>query len=163
MSTAAITIGTDHAHREEARELTGRHQAMFWRSPFAVCAAILVSTQLSLIAIAGPQSEAFPYEATFALTAVSAMFLVAGVWPNWNFIELTQDGLEQQAGLRSLKVSWPDVQHVRVFDGWVELRVVTGDEPGKKKVSTRRVFNRYDIPSDAFGEAIENAWLNRRV
>lgn len=156
--TAAVMTAAGAARAERDERF---HQAMFWRSPFAVSAAVVLSTQLSMIALAGAAGEQL-YDAALPLTGLSATLLAAGVWPGWNYVRISEDGIDQQAGLRSLKVAWRDVQHVRVFDGWVELRVVTGAEPGRKKVRTRRVFNRYDVPSAAFGEAIEAAWLRGR-
>lgn len=141
----------------------GRYQAMFWRSPFAVAAAVLVSTQLSLIALAGAGGDVFPYQVTLVLTGLSASLLAAGIWPDWNYLAVTDERIDQQAGLRSLRVAWSDVQHVRVLGGWVELRVVTGTEPGTKKVRTRRVFNRYELSAEAFGDLVEGAWLRHRA
>ena len=158
MSTLATTI----AHDVRPTEATGgRMQALFWRSPFAVVAAICLSAQLSIMALAGSSGQALPFDVMFCLTAMSGVFLTAGIWPDWNYLDVTEDGLDQQAGLRGVKVAWPDVQSVRGFDGWVELRVVRGDT-GRRRVRTIHVFDRYGLGAEAFLQRIETPWLKSR-
>lgn len=156
MTTLASTM-TAAAPAQDA----DRHQALFWRSPFAVTAGAVLTAQIALMIAAALNGRAMPYDLMFCLTSMSATFLVAGVWPNWNFLRVTETGLNQQAGLRSVVLSWSDVQSVRGFDGWVELRVVTGTA-GKRRVRTVSVFNRYGLASDAFLDLIETPWLKAR-
>ena len=129
---------------------SNRHQARFWRSPFAVATAAVVAAQAFLMSVAATAGQAFPYEVGLSLTCLSAIMLTAGLWPNWNYLAVTPDGLDQQAGLRSLRVAWQEVEAVRCGEGWARL-TVRGRE--------RTVFNRYDLSADEFAQLIERAWL----
>ena len=155
MTTLATTIALDAAPTSD------RHQALFWRSPFAVAAGAVLSAQVAVMALAALSWRALPYEFLFSLTCLSAMFLAVGIWPNWNYLSVTRDGLDQQAGLRGLTLDWSQVQSVRGFDGWVELRVVTGDS-GARRVRTVSVFDRYGLGAEAFLDLIETPWLKAR-
>ena len=155
MTTLATTIALDVAPTGD------RHQALFWRSPFAVTAGAVLSAQVAVMALAALSGRAMPYELMFSLTCLSAMFLTAGIWPNWNYLSVTRDGIDQQAGLRSVRFDWSQVQSVRGFDGWVELRVVSG-ESGARKVRTVSVFDRYGLGAEAFLDLIETPWLKAR-
>ena len=156
MSTLATTIALDGQPSDD-----DRHQALFWRSPFAVTAGAVLTAQIAVMALAALSERSLPFEVMFCLTAMSATFLVAGIWPNWNYLKVTETGIDQQAGLRSLVVSWSDIQSVRGFDGWVELRVVTGGQ-GQRRVRTVPVFDRYGLGADAFLDLIETPWLKAR-
>lgn len=138
-----------------------RLQARFWRSPFAVAAAAVLAAQLLLIAAAAMRGATLSYEITFSLTAVSATLLAAGIWPAWNYLAIDEDGIDQQAGLRTVRVAWPDIQQIRAFDGWAELRVIEGRG---RRYAVRRVpiFNRYDLSADAFAELLEESWQRAR-
>jgi hypothetical protein len=138
-----------------------RLQARFWRSPFAVAAAAVLAAQILLIAAAAIKGATLSYEFTFSLTAVSATLLAAGIWPAWNYLIIDEDGIDQQAGLRTVKIAWPDIQQIRAFDGWAEIRVIEGRG---ERFAVKRVpiFNRYDLSADAFAELIEEAWLRSR-
>lgn len=155
MTTLATTIALDAGRTDD------RHQALFWRSPFAVTAGAVLSAQVAVMALAMMSGRAMPYEFMFCLTCLSAVFLTAGIWPNWNYLSVTRDGIDQQAGLRSLKLDWAQVQSVRGFDGWVELRVVSGDS-GARRVRTVSVFDRYGLGAEAFLDLIETPWLKAR-
>ena len=156
MTTLATTIALDAAQADD-----DRHQALFWRSPFAVTAGAVLSAQVAVMALAGLSGRALPYDLMFSLTCLSATFLAAGIWPNWNYLRVTDRGIDQQAGLRGLTLDWSQVQSVRGFDGWVELRVVTGDS-GARRVRTVSVFDRYGLGADAFLTLIETPWLKAR-
>ena len=155
MSTLATTIALQGDTEDD------RHQALFWRSPFAVTAGAVLCAQVAVMVLGVMTGRDTPFEILFCLTCLSATFLAAGIWPNWNYLRVTRDGLDQQAGLRSLVVSWGDVQSVRGFDGWVELRVVSGGT-GARRVRTVSVFDRYGLGADAFLDAIEGPWLKAR-
>ena len=162
--TSAVMSAASAGRLETADTLPSgpvTHQARFWRSPFAMAAAAVLVFQTLLLTLATLNGQSFPYDVTVALTALSATLLSAGIWPNWNYLRVTPEGLDQQAGLRSVTVAWGDVQNVRCFDGWAELRVVTG-EVGSRKVKTRVVFNRYDLSAEAFCDLIEDSWLTAR-
>ncbi|WP_031554235.1 hypothetical protein [Parvularcula oceani] len=139
-----------------------RLQARFWRCPFAVAAAAVLTGQLVLLAFASLGGTAFPFDKTLPLTALAAMMLAAGTWPNWNFLWVTPEGIEQQAGLTGFEVRWSHVKHVRPLDGAVELRCITGRQLGRRSVRTVRLLNRYDMDAESFGEMIEAAWLDAR-
>ena len=156
MSTLATTIALEGLRTDD-----GKHQALFWRSPFAVTAGAVLTAQIAIVALATLSGRVLPFEVMFCLTAMSATFLVAGIWPNWNYLRVTGTGIDQQAGLRSVVIAWSDIQSVRGFDGWVELRVVTGGE-GRRRVRTVSVFDRYGLGADAFLEMIETPWLRAR-
>lgn len=155
MTTLATTIALDAGPTDD------RHQALFWRSPFAVTAGAVLSAQLAVMALAWLSGRVMPYEFMFCLTCLSATFLAAGIWPNWNYLRVSREGLDQQAGLRSVRLDWSQVQSVRGFDGWVELRVVSG-ESGARRVRTVSVFDRYGLGADAFLALIEMPWLKAR-
>ena len=155
MTTLATTIALDAGPKDD------RHQALFWRSPFAVTAGAVLSAQVAVMALAAMSGRSLPYEFLFCLTCLSAVFLVAGIWPNWNYLSVTRDGIDQQAGLRSLTLDWSQVQSVRGFDGWVELRIVTG-KSGARRVRTAAVFDRYGLGAEAFLDLIETPWLKAR-
>lgn len=156
MTTLATTIAMDTASAG-----ADRHQALFWRSPFAVTAGAVLSAQIAVMALAGLSGRVLPYDVMFCLTCLSAVFLTAGIWPNWNYLRVTADGIDQQAGLRGVTLNWSQVQSVRGFDGWVELRVVTGGE-GARKVRTVPIFDRYGLGAEAFLELVETPWLKAR-
>ena len=149
MTAAAMTAGV-FRDRDPAG---GRFQARFWRSPFAVATAAVLAAQSSLMAVTAAAGASFPYEVGLSLTCLSAIMLTAGLWPNWNYLALNEDGLDQQAGLRSLRIEWPDVEAVRCGEGWARLTV-----SGR----ARTVFNRYDLSADEFARLIERAWLRNK-
>ena len=130
-----------------------RYQARFWRSPFAVATAALLLGQSALMVFVALVGARFPYEVATSLTTVSAIMLAAGLWPNWNYVRVDGDGIDQQAGLRSLRFSWNEVDAVRCGEGWVRLRV------GRRE---HTVFNRYGMSADEFAQLIERAWLRAR-
>ncbi|MGV6801627.1 MAG: hypothetical protein ACWA5L_06875 [bacterium] len=136
--------------------------AKFWQSPFAVAAAVLLTTQAMLIVYTFFSGRPVHIEFAFPLIAIAVMMLVAGVFPTWNFISLSKEGFEQHAGLSTVKTNWKKVQNVRVFRNWVEVRHVDGEQMGKKKVRTARLLNRYGISPDEFGDLIETRWRNAR-
>lgn len=156
MSTLATTIATGDIDTND-----DRHQALFWRSPFAVTAGAVLSAQITVMSLAGLSNSVVPFDILFCLTCLSAVFLVAGIWPNWNYLRVTEQGIDQQAGLRSLVVDWENVQSVRGFDGWVELRIVSGPT-GNRRVRTASVFDRYGLGTEAFLDTIETPWLRSR-
>ena len=131
----------------------GRLQARFWRSPFTVATAAVVATQALLIGMTAAAGQSFPYEVGLSLTCLSSIMLAAGLWPDWNYLAIDETGLDQQAGLRSVRVSWSDVEAVRCGEGWARLRVQGRD---------RTVFNRYGLSADEFARLIERAWLRGR-
>ena len=149
-----MTAATASAPRRPATLAEpSRYQACFWRSPFAVATAAVVAAQAALMSVAATAGQAFPYETGLSLTSLSAIMLTAGLWPNWNYLAVTEDGLDQQAGLRSLRVAWREVEAVRCGEGWVRVKV-RGRE--------RTVFNRYDLDAEAFARLIERTWLRNR-
>ena len=156
MTALATTIALEGAPSTE-----DRHQARFWRSPFAVTAGAALFAQMSVLALAGLSGRELPFEIMFCLTCVSGMVLAAGIWPSWNYLRVSAEGLDQQAGLRSVVLDWSQVQSVRGFDGWAELRVVTGRD-GARKVRTVPIFDRYGLGAEAFLELIETPWLKAR-
>ena len=149
MTAAVMTAG---AFRERA-PAEGRFQARFWRSPFAVATAAVVAAQSVLMAVAATAGTSFPYEVGLSLTCLSATLLAAGLWPNWNYLALSEDGLDQQAGLRSLRLAWREVEAVRCGEGWARLTV---------RGRTRTVFNRYGLSADEFARLIERTWLRNK-
>ncbi|MBB4657662.1 hypothetical protein [Parvularcula dongshanensis] len=158
MTTAVLPAGAVAA---EARP--DHYEARFWRSPFALTAAAVVSAQGLLMVLAAIHDRPFPFEFAFSLTVLALTFLMAGVWPNWNYLRVTPEGVDQQAGLRSFVASWSQVQNIRVFEGWVELRVVTGVRTGERRVRTVRLFNRYALSSEEFGDLVERHWQRARA
>lgn len=139
-----------------------RLYAHFWQSPFAVAAAMLLTTQAMLIVYTFYSGQDLQIGVAFPLILVAIMMLTAGVMPTWNFIRIDESGLEQHAGLTSLNTSWKKVQNVRVFPNWVEIRHVDGETPGKKVVRTVRLLNRYGIGPNEFGDLIEQRWCKAR-
>ena len=125
--TAPLTQAPARDSAERPPAAPDRYQAHFWRSPFAVAAAVVLVAQLGLIGLAVLDERPISAQATLSLTILCATLLAAGIWPGWNYLRVTEDGLDQQAGLRGVRVPWSEVQNVRVFDGWAELRVVTGE------------------------------------
>ena len=138
---APLRADTDRRH--------DRYQACFWRSPFAVATAALLLGQAVLMAFVALINAAFPYEVAASLTTVSAIMLAAGLWPDWNYLRVDEHGVDQQAGLRSLRVTWREVEAVRCGEGWARLRV------GRRE---HTVFNRYAMSADEFARVIEQAW-----
>ncbi len=136
--------------------------AEFWRSPFAVAAAVLLTAQTTMMLYAALTGRDLNFVMTMPMILIAAMMLVAGVWPGWNYIALSSDGFEQHAGLTGIRTSWKKVQHVRVFPSWVEIRHVDGNKPGEKKVRTVRLLNRYGLAPDDFGRMIEERWRAAR-
>ena len=130
----------------------------FWRSPFALAAAATLAAQIVLMLAGFAAGRPLDYDTSVVLTALCALLLTAGIWPGWNYLRVDEQGLDQQAGLRSLKVSWADVQNVRAFDGWAELRVVVD----RKRVRCVRVFDRYGLGPEDFAELIETRWERAR-
>lgn len=136
--------------------------AEFWRSPFAVAAAVVLTAQTMMMLYGSLTGRDMHFVMTMPLLIIAAMMLVVGVWPSWNFIRLDKDGFEQHAGLTGLKTSWKKVQHVRIFKGWVEIRHVDGAVSGEKKVKTIRLLNRYGLAPEEFGDLIEERWRAAR-
>jgi hypothetical protein len=136
--------------------------AQFWRSPFAVAAAVAVTFQGIMMTYATLSDKPFDSVISMPLIMVVMMMLAAGVFPAWNFIAIDDDGFEQHAGLTGVKTDWKKVQNVRVFANWVEIRHVHGDTPGEKKVRTIRLLNRYGMSAEKFGTMIEERWRTAR-
>ena len=150
-----MTVATASAARLPAHPAyPNRYQARFWRSPFAVATAAVVAAQMALMSVAATAGQAFPYETGLSLTCLAALMLAAGIWPNWNYLSIDEGGLDQQAGLRSLRFAWPEIEAVRCGEGWARV-TVRGRE--------RTVFNRYDMNADEFARLIERAWLRGRA
>ena len=137
-------------------------EAQFWRSPFAVAAAIVLSTQSALLAFSMVTGQPANVFVGLPFVFVGMMLLVVGIWPRWNYLRVDEKGLEQHAGLTGLQKDWKKVQNIRIYNGWVEIRHVDGSKPGEKKVRTARLLNRYGLSSDAFGDMIELRWRKAR-
>ncbi|MCI5046767.1 MAG: hypothetical protein MRY59_04630 [Aquisalinus sp.] len=132
--------------------------AEFWRSPFAVAAAVVLTAQVMMMLYGALTGRDMNFVMTMPMLLIAAMMLVTGVWPGWNYIRLGPDGFEQHAGLTSNTTGWGKVQNIRIFSNWVEIRHVDGNEPGQKKVRTIRLLNRYGLPAHEFGDLVERYW-----
>ncbi len=137
-------------------------EAKFFSSPFALAAAVVLLGQLFFLASAVSSEQVVNFAFIFPLSALAAMFLVIGIWPQWNYLELTDEGIEQHAGLTRTIRPWRKIQNIRAFPNWVEVRHVDGTKPGLKKVKTARLFNRYGINPEEFGDMIDNRWRKAR-
>lgn len=159
--TADLTEPTEAAPAAPEKDAL-RFNAHFWQSPFAVAAAVLLTTQAMLIVYTFYSGQQVEVGFAFSLILIAVMMLAAGVMPNWNYLEVSPEGFEQHAGLSRLSTSWKKVQNVRVFPNGVEIRHVNGDKPGAKKVKTVRLLNRYGMTVDEFGDLIESRWRDAR-
>ncbi|WP_306251732.1 hypothetical protein [Parvularcula sp. IMCC14364] len=90
--------------------------AEFWRSPFAVAAAVVLTAQVMMMLYGGLTGRDMNFVMTMPMLLIAAIMLVTGVWPNWNYIELGPDGFEQHAGLTSTRTGWKKVQNIRIFN-----------------------------------------------
>lgn len=137
---------------------SSRLQAHFWQSPFAVSSALVVSAQMAILIYAAATGQAAPYKALTALTFLALVMLVAGVWPAWNYLAVGENGVEQQAGLTSLKVRWADVTNIDMFEqGLVLSTRAPGDADTGEPIKVR-LFNRYGMGPEDFADKIERAW-----
>jgi hypothetical protein len=138
-----------------------RLQATFWRSPFAVAAATVVVSQFLLIAMTLQRGGEPPIDTLSSLTLLAATMLVAGIWPAWNYIAIGTHGIEQQAGLTRLFVSWDQVRAVDADSYGVRLQYhVEGDADAAPRQV--RFFNRYAVDGAQFADLIESGWRQSR-
>ncbi|WOI53881.1 hypothetical protein [Parvularcula sp. LCG005] len=139
-----------------AREV--RLQARFWQSPFALIAAIVVTSQIAIIAYGHAIGRAAPFDVMSMLTVISAMLLAAGIWPTWNFLQVDSRAIEQHAGLTGLKVSWRQVKSLVPSGHGVELVYVVDGHNGPV-VRRAQVMNRYGLSAERFCDVMTQAWL----
>ncbi len=154
---------TKIANPEEIiKQKEAKLEAQFWRSPFAVAAAIVLATQSALMALAMIQGQPVQPYVGLPFIFLGLMFLAVGILPKWNYLRVDDKGFEQHAGLTGIQKEWKKVQNIRVYQGWVEIRHVDGSKPGEKKVRTARLLNRYGLSAEAFGDLIELRWRKAR-
>ncbi|MEE9330206.1 MAG: hypothetical protein V3V30_08725 [Parvularculaceae bacterium] len=165
MAHDTTTADANMTQDDQPRDLLNgdlKLEAKFFSSPFALAAAVVLLGQLFFLSNAVLMEQVVNLPMLFPLSGLAAIFLTIGIWPEWNYLELTEEGIEQHAGLTRVVKPWRKVQNVRVFPNWVEIRHVDGTKAGLKKVRTARLFNRYGINAEEFGDMIDARWRRAR-
>lgn len=151
-----MTVG-DARHESTPSDDQIRLQAQFWHSPFAVCAAAVVTSQFMIMTLALVNGRPIPYDILTPLTFLAATTLTAGIWPAWNFLTVNKQRLEQAAGLTGVTVDWDEVRSVNADGYGIELKYLKKNNP-QLEVKAARIYNRYGLPADKFADLIETAW-----
>lgn len=154
MSTVAYAWGAPVSFTDGRLRL----HAHFWQSPFAMCAATIVTAQFILLNGALSGSLDISREAMLAFTLVAAAMLAAGVFPQWNYLAYDAEGLEQHAGLTRFHVAWEDVRAVNIVSGGVRISYLDRRPKGAPKVRSGVVQNRYNIDTAVLHRLLEFAW-----
>ncbi|MEM9421496.1 MAG: hypothetical protein AAF986_03165 [Pseudomonadota bacterium] len=151
MMSGLDSLSADTDHKD-------RIQATFWRSPFAVCAALVVCIQAMMLVYVAMLGVKAPYELLLSLTAIAAFMMTAGIWPDWNYLSITEKGVEQHTGLTCTNIRWDDVKAIEGFDHGVSLYQMVVRPNAPPYMRTTRIFNRYDIAPNRFIQTVDKAW-----
>jgi hypothetical protein len=135
-----------------------RLQARFWQSPFALCAATIVTAQFMILSTATVDARAIPYDILSSLTLIAIGMLAAGILPQWNYLALGHDRLIQQAGLVSTEIDWTRIKSIESDPLGVKVRFVEIEDGGNAVVRVARLFNRYGLGPADFQRMIEAGW-----
>lgn len=135
-----------------------RLHARFWQSPFALCAATIVTAQFMILSMATFDARDVPYDVLSSLTLVAVGMLAAGILPQWNYLALGRDRLVQQAGLVSTEIDWTLVKAVEAHPLGVTVRFIEARRRAGPIVRGARLFNRYGLAPADFQRMIEAGW-----
>lgn len=130
----------------------------FWQSPFPIAAATMVTSQAIIYSMAFTEGKALPFEVLWPLTMASVLVMVAGLWPDWNYVAINKGHLEQHAGLSCFRIPWHAIKTIAPTLSGVDVRYVREDGTGQAKLARAQVFNRYGIPVSDLYEMIDQAW-----
>lgn len=140
------------------REGRLRLNAHFWQSPFAICAATLVTAQFILLNGALLGGIKVSQDAMLALTVVAASMLAAGVMPAWNYLACDAAGLEQHAGLTRFRIAWEDVRTLTPVTGGIRISYLDRRPRGAPRLRRGIVQNRYNVDTEVLYRLLTHAW-----
>jgi len=139
-------------------QTTSRLTPHFWQSPFPIAAATMVTSQAIIYSMAFAEGKVLPFELLWPLSIASILVMVAGLWPDWNYVAIDKDHLEQHAGLSCFRIPWHAIKTITPTLSGVDVRYVQIDGAGQPKLARVQVFNRYGVPVSDLHEMIDRAW-----